>query len=125
VVEGLDIGESGTFQTCEFELLSPTRTVYDEEEVNEAMREARQNTPPPAQAGTSTAAMRDAGPNYPITTKKRRLATEKNVLLDEKWIAQTELLKQQAYNIKLQNFKMEIELGLPHNELTSALANLD
>lgn len=125
VVEGLPVGESGAYVESDFELLSPTRHVYDEDEVNEAIREVR-NSPPPAEASTRAAASSADRPSYSISTKKRKRTSsdEKSLLLEEKWKAQTEFLKQQSYNIMLQNFQLEAQLGLPHSELTSTLTNV-
>lgn len=121
VVEGLCVGESGNYE--EMEVASPHGIVFEESEVMD-FHSARDDVgDPDANAGKESERMPATSTAFTIKTKKRKLSlsSERDKLLEAKWKAQTELLQQQAYNFRLQNYKMELELGLEHTELTSSL----
>lgn len=57
---------------------------------------------------------------FRITTKRQEITLRDNVLL-EKWTAQTDVMRQQEYNLKLQNWKLERELGIIGSQLTNGI----
>ncbi len=66
---------------------------------------------------------RKAMPNdstFPFKTRRFDTSEKENILL-EKWRAQSELMRQQAYNVKLQNWKLERELNVVASPLTEGV----
>lgn len=121
VVEGLGVGESGNYE--EVEVASVHGVVFDEDEVA-AFHSAREDfDEPETGAGMENPQVPSTSAAFTIKTKKRKLSlsSERDLLLETKWKAQTELLQQQTYNLKLQNYKLELDLGLERSEYTSSL----
>ncbi len=61
---------------------------------------------------------------FRIKTKRQEITLRDKVLVD-KWSAQTDVMRQQEYNLKLQNWKLEQELGIIGSPLTAGIKPLE
>jgi len=112
VVEGLAVGEVGT---------GTDNNLNPESELELHTAQSSISLMFPALPGPSGATTVEKTSAPPHSKKRKISAEEKDEVLIAKWKAQTELLVQQAYNVKLQNWRLERELGIERSTLTKDL----
>lgn len=114
VVEGLGTGEVGTG------VHNFTIDIQDSETTFPS-----QNGPTQDSFQPLAEAARDTIPETKRTPKSKKDANRIKKLTEERLQAQIEVLHQQAYNFKLQNYELERKLGIAGSELTLDIQPVD